>query len=91
MAKKIAAESMVVTRVQRASADVVRGSARPHLRVWATISGREYEFTKLDAGSLFEVYDRPKSWGGLPRFLGYAPAEAGSKLLSIVGRQAVSS
>lgn len=44
------------------------------VRVDATIDGVRFQFAAYKGGA-FEVYDYPKSWKGVPRFVGYLPKE----------------
>jgi hypothetical protein len=62
------------------------GRPRPAARIFATVSGREYEFVRLDRDSAIEAYDHPKAWGGIPRFVGYLPAVQAAKLLDVATR-----
>lgn len=82
------ANEMQVTKVERGN-PMARKTI--HLRAYATIGGRDFEFTKYLPSSMFEAYDFPKSWNGIPRFLGYLTEEQGTKLMSVIGRQAVAS
>lgn len=61
-------------------------SGRPWRRVFARIGGRRFEFTIYLYGDKLEVYDYPRSWNGLARFLGYAPDGAREMLDAIVQR-----
>jgi len=45
----------------------------------ATIDGARYQFAAHKGGA-FEVYDYPKSWKGVPRFVGYLPKETSTTL-----------
>ena len=54
---------------------------RPHRRILATVKGRKFEFVRLDQTSEVEAYDFPKSWDGLPRFIGYLPSDQGERLM----------
>jgi len=82
------ANEMVVTQVERGN-PMARKTI--HLRAYATIGGKKYEFTKYLPSSNFEAYDFPKSWNGIPRFIGYLTEEQGSKLMTVIGRAAVAS
>lgn len=54
-------------------------------RVFATVGAARFEFTSFRFGA-WEVYDFPHAGkeSGLPRFVGYAPASFGEKLLALV-------
>ena len=45
----------------------------------ATINGAKYQFAAHKGGA-FEVYDYPKAWKGLARFVGYLPKETSTTL-----------
>lgn len=47
--------------------------------VEAEVEGRPYEFTSFDGGR-WEIYDHPRSSGGVPSFNGYMPEGASLKL-----------
>jgi hypothetical protein len=51
------------------------------MRVFADVGAKRYEFVRLDvdAGKV-EVYDYPKAWKGLARFVGYMSAEKAVRL-----------
>lgn len=53
--------------------------------VYATIEGARFEFTSFRAGPV-EVYDYPKSFGGLTRQVGYLTAEQARKLAIVIAR-----
>lgn len=64
-------------------------SARRHgvtTTVHVTVDGKQFEYTSFNGGA-WEVYDYPKSWRGVARFLGHLPAETGSKLEAILRRR----
>lgn len=66
---------------------------RPNARIFAIVNGRRFEFVRLDspatdAPHVVEAYDFPRSWEGLPRFVGYLPSEAGAKLIALA-REAI--
>lgn len=65
--------------------DVVWDGGRLAFHCHATIGGVHYEFARLHGGKL-EVYDYPKSWGGVSRFVGYATDEHAAKIESIARR-----
>ena len=52
---------------------------RDLVTVDATIDGKRYQFAAFKGGA-FEVYDYPKTWRGLPRFVGYLPKETSTAL-----------
>jgi len=56
-----------------------RGSLRT---IEAKIEGKPYEFASF-AGGPWEVYDHPRSHGGIPRFCGYLPKDKGEKLSAL--------
>jgi hypothetical protein len=57
------------------------------LRVFVVLEdGNRFEFTHHARGKGVEVYDHPKRWGGIPRFVGYLPEEQVTKLREIVVR-----
>jgi len=60
-----------------------RFRAGPTRRIFASVSGREFEFVRLTETSEVEAYDYPKSWHGTPRFVGYLPSDHGKMLLAI--------
>lgn len=55
----------------------------------ATIDGARYQFAAHKGGA-FEVYDYPKSWKGLARFVGYLPKETSTLLFDgLIARHGV--
>ena len=66
----------------------VKSRPRPHARAFARVGARRFEFVRLDPGGAVEVYDFPRTWGGVARFLGYAPEATGEKLVELARRAA---
>lgn len=56
---------------------------RPNVRAFARIGRCRFEFVRLDAGARVEVYDYPRSWGGVARFVGYAGPLTSDKLVAL--------
>lgn len=52
-------------------------------RAFARINGKRFEFARLASGTQVEVYDFPAAWGGVSRFVGYAPTAQGEMVESI--------
>lgn len=58
-----------------------------------TCERRRFEFTAWRGGP-FEVYDYPRTWGGVARFVGHLPATTGEQLVDVLlhrGRGRISS
>lgn len=55
------------------------------IQVLAEVSGKKIEYTS-QGGNAWEVYDFPKSFRGLPRFVGRMPADKGAYIVSILER-----
>ncbi len=53
--------------------------------VRATCDGKRFDFVSFRQGA-FEVYDYPRSWKGLPRFVGYMSPDQGIKLRNVLQR-----
>lgn len=52
------------------------------LQILATINGAAFEFVSRNAEE-FEVYDYPKTWRGVPRYVGAMNDETSAKLRKI--------
>lgn len=48
-----------------------------------TIDGKRFEYTSHKGGA-WEVYDYPKNWKGVPRFVGYLPEHTGRKFETLL-------
>lgn len=48
-----------------------------------TIDGKRFEYTSHKGGA-WEVYDYPKSYNGVPRFVGYLPEHTGNKFATLL-------
>jgi hypothetical protein len=55
-------------------------------RAFARVGRTRFEFVLLRGAAEFETYDHPRSWGGVPRFVGYMPREPSLKLLELILR-----
>lgn len=75
---------MNITKVTRVAA-CPGNKFRSLFSVEATVDGARFEFTSF-RGQAFEVYDHPKSYKGLPRYVGILPADTASKLYGLVAR-----
>lgn len=56
-------------------------------QVVATCDGVRLEFTSWRSGP-WEVYDHPRAWRGMPRYIGILPFETGIKLDGVLARRA---
>ena len=72
---------METTTTRPADITIAR-STGVHLRI--RVGGRE--FVQLTASSQVEVYDFPRMWGGVPRFLGYAPPQHAAMVRELADR-----
>lgn len=48
-----------------------------------TIDGKRFEYISHKGGA-WEVYDYPKGWHGVPRFVGYLPEYTGRKFETLI-------
>ena len=53
--------------------------------VHTVVDGKRFEYTSHNGGA-WEVYDHPKAWKGVPRFIGYLPPDTGCKLDAVLLR-----
>ena len=52
-------------------------------QAYVTIDGKRFEYTSHKGGA-WEVYDFPKSYKGVPRFVGYLPEHTGAKFATLL-------
>jgi hypothetical protein len=57
-------------------------------QIHVMVDGVKLEYTRFRGGP-WEVYDFPRSYRGVPRFVGHLPAETGEKLDVILIRKGI--
>lgn len=62
------------------------GRPRPHVRIFADVGERAFEFVQLDKSSAIEAYDYPRAWAGVARFLGYLTSDQSAQVLAVARR-----
>ncbi len=75
---------MNITKVTRVAA-CPGNNFRSLFTIEATVDGKRFEFTSF-RGQAMEVYDHPKSYNGMPRYVGTMPQETATKLYGLAAR-----